>query len=305
MAIAQWTAAAPTTSKRVITHIEARNRKVISNLGLVEMAESLNDKLTGVGTKSTPNGQCGFPFAEANLTAITPDAQNAGWAMSPNQACTVGSYCPYACASGMYSAQWDPSVTKISYPSSMNGGLYCNENGTLTKPFPERPLCLPGLDNVAVQNTLKSNVSICQTVYPGNEAMLIPTVAVAQGKPATINTPPHTYWLGTSAQYYVNKEGSGAGQCIWGTDAQPVGNWGPYVFGSGQGADGNTYISVVYNPLYLQKGYSPKDTYNVKIECTGGQCNGLPCQCEQGNCSPNGGCTVAIQPGGSARFVLY
>ena len=63
-------------------------------------------------------GQCVFPF-DAGLVAVTPGSQNGGWAMSPNQPCTPGSYCPYACPPGQVSMQWDPSATSYSYPKSM------------------------------------------------------------------------------------------------------------------------------------------------------------------------------------------
>jgi hypothetical protein len=43
--------------------------------------------------------QCQFP-TDVGLVAVTPNEQNAGWAMSPNQPCVPGGYCPYACPSG-------------------------------------------------------------------------------------------------------------------------------------------------------------------------------------------------------------
>ena len=63
-------------------------------------------------------GQCAFP-TDAGLVAVTPGSQNGGWAMSPNQLCTPGTYCPYACPPGQVSMQWDPSATSYSYPKSM------------------------------------------------------------------------------------------------------------------------------------------------------------------------------------------
>jgi hypothetical protein len=45
--------------------------------------------------------QCQFP-TDVGLVPVTPDQQNAGWAMSPNQPCLPGNYCPYACPSGNY-----------------------------------------------------------------------------------------------------------------------------------------------------------------------------------------------------------
>ena len=63
-------------------------------------------------------GKCQFP-TDAGLVAVTPGASNAGWAMSPDQCCEPGSYCPYACPPGQVMAQWDPDVTAYSYPQSM------------------------------------------------------------------------------------------------------------------------------------------------------------------------------------------
>src|SRR5271156_5525970 len=63
-------------------------------------------------------GQCEFP-TDAGLVAVTPGSQNAGWAMSPDQPCLPGNYCPYACPPGQVSMQWDPSATSYTYPQSM------------------------------------------------------------------------------------------------------------------------------------------------------------------------------------------
>lgn len=64
------------------------------------------------------DGQCQFP-ADAGLVAVTPTEQNAGWAMSPNQPCLPGNYCPYACPPGQVMMQWDPQATSYTYPLSM------------------------------------------------------------------------------------------------------------------------------------------------------------------------------------------
>lgn len=69
-------------------------------------------------TLEKKSGQCQFP-SDAGLVAVTPNEQNAGWAMSPNQPCKPGNYCPYACPPGQVSMQWDPEATSYSYPMSM------------------------------------------------------------------------------------------------------------------------------------------------------------------------------------------
>lgn len=62
-------------------------------------------------------GQCEFP-SDAGLVAVTPDSQNAGWAMSPDQPCKPLGWCPYACPPGQVMAQWNPLATSYSYPMS-------------------------------------------------------------------------------------------------------------------------------------------------------------------------------------------
>jgi len=72
----------------------------------------------GQGGQWSKSGQCAFP-SDAGLVAVTPSSSNGGWAMSPDQPCTPGNYCPYACPPGQISMQWDPDATSYSYPMSM------------------------------------------------------------------------------------------------------------------------------------------------------------------------------------------
>lgn len=81
-------------------------------------------------------GQCTFP-ASAGLVSVTPDQENAGWAMSPNQPCLPGNYCPYACPPGQVSMQWDPSATSYTYPQSMVS-QFSNVPETKLTSIPER-----------------------------------------------------------------------------------------------------------------------------------------------------------------------
>lgn len=62
--------------------------------------------------------QCQFP-TDVGLVPVTPNAANAGWAMSPNQPCEPGNYCPYACPPGQVMMQWDPLAISYTYPLSM------------------------------------------------------------------------------------------------------------------------------------------------------------------------------------------
>jgi hypothetical protein len=145
---------------------------------------------------SKREGQCVFPTDDSNLVPVTLDAENAGWAMSPDQPCLPGSYCPYACKPGMVMAQWDPKST-FTYPASMNGGLYCDKSGKMVKPFPNRPYCVEGTGTVKAVNKCKGKMSWCQTVLPGNEAMLIPTLVESI---AVLAVPNPDYWQSTAAQ---------------------------------------------------------------------------------------------------------
>ena len=142
------------------------------------------------------SGQCQFP-ADAGLVAVTPNDSNGGWAMSPDQCCEPGHYCPYACPAGQVMAQWDPDATSYTYPMSQNGGLYCDKSGHVQKPFPNKPYCVDGTGNVGCKNKAKGNVAFCQTVLPGNEAMLIPTNIEDW---AQLAVPGPSYWAGTAAQ---------------------------------------------------------------------------------------------------------
>jgi hypothetical protein len=224
-------------------------------------------------------GQCKFP-TDAGLVAVTPNEKNAGWAMSPDQPCKPGMYCPYACPPGKVSLQWDPSATSYSYPASMNGGLYCNENGEIEKPFPNKDYCADGTAGAAAVNSCGDVVSFCQTVLPGNEAMIIPT-EISAGSSKVIAVPDPSYWVSTAAHYYINAPGVGAEEgCVWGSKNKPVGNWSPYVAGANTDNNGNTFVKIGWNPVYLENDCPFKNklpSFGVRLVCKGGNCNGLPC----------------------------
>lgn len=270
-------------------------------------------------TVESPNsivkrGTCAFPTDDPNLVAVTPDAENAGWAMSPDQPCKPGHYCPIACKPGMVMAQWSPD-SSYSYPSSMDGGLYCDEDGEVHKPFPNKPYCVEGTGAVVAVNKCGEPMSWCQTVLPGNEAMLIPTLVEDQ---ATIAVPDTSYWCETAAHYYINPPGSSVADCVWGVSSKPVGNWSPYVAGANTDGDGNTFVKLGWNPIWQDSALkSTLPSFGVKIECPDGGCNGLPCEI-----SPNSDgsvdskesavgagnaafCVVTVPKGGVANIVAY
>ncbi|KAE8375192.1 hypothetical protein BDV26DRAFT_283684 [Aspergillus bertholletiae] len=263
-------------------------------------------------------GSCEFP-KDAGLVAVTPNFMNAGWAMSPDEPCKPGNYCPYACPPGQVSMQWDPKATSYSYPMSMNGGLYCDEDGKIQKPFPSKPYCQDGTGAVSVRNKCKSQVSFCQTVLPGNEAMLIPTLVEDM---ATLAVPDLSYWCETAAHFYINPPGYDAETaCVWGTSDTPIGNWTPFVAGANTDGDGNTFVKIGWNPIYLESTTPFRDVvpdFGVEIECEGDGCNGLPCKIDPavngvneitGSSSKGAGdgafCVVTVPKGEKANIVVF
>jgi len=77
--------------------------------------------------------------------------------------------------------------------------LYCDSNGKVSKPFPSKSYCVDGTKAVVAQNNCDKVVAFCQTVLPGNEAMLIPT-SVSAGGTAVLAVPDTSYWCSTAAQ---------------------------------------------------------------------------------------------------------
>ncbi|KAK9471700.1 uncharacterized protein V1510DRAFT_183167 [Dipodascopsis tothii] len=258
--------------------------------------------------------KCEFP-TDLGLVSVTPGSSNGGWAMSPDQECTAGSWCPYACPPGQLSAQWDPDATTYSYPESMYGGLKCNDDGTVSKGFSSKPYCYDGTGTVTAESSAGS-VAFCQTVLPGNEAMLIPTEVDGS---TTLAVPDTSYWDGTAAHYYVNPPGVSTDDgCVWGSTANPYGNWAPYVAGANTDASGITYVKVGWNPVYLEDTSPFKNTipdWGINITCPDGGCSGLPCGIDtsevngmySSSTGAGGGnfCVVGVEAGKKATIQVY
>lgn len=148
--------------------------------------------------------------------------------------------------------------------------------------------------------------------------MLIPTSVSGS---ATLAVPGTDYWAGTAAHYYINPPGTDAGTaCVWGTNANPYGNWSPYVAGANQDASGEIFIKLGWNPIYLEAATPFRNTmpsWGVEIDCPNGGCNGLPCAISPSTNSVNqmmgsasdgagGGafCVVTVAKGSTANFVI-
>ncbi|KAK1597311.1 beta-glucosidase [Colletotrichum navitas] len=257
---------------------------------------------------------CSLP-SDGDLVHV-PGASNNGFAMSPDQTCVEGSYCPFACRPGKVMAQWEPG-SSYTYPSSMNGGLLCGSDGKAVKPFKNSPYCVEGAGTVEVYNECGRTLSFCQTVLPGNEAMLIPSVI---DKSITLAVPDPSYWCGTAAHYYINPPGVTDEGCIWGDSSKAVGNWAAYVAGANQDAQGRTFVTLGYNPIWEGSALSnTKPTYGVRIECPDGGCNGTPCAIDPSssaigdvlsNLAGTGAgnakyCVVTVPKGKKAHIVVF
>ncbi|KAL1856675.1 hypothetical protein Plec18167_009114 [Paecilomyces lecythidis] len=259
---------------------------------------------------------CDFPTDEG-LVAVTPSEKNGGWAMAPDRPCKAGEWCPYACPSGMVSMQWNPKVTSYTYPGSMDGGLYCDENGKLQKGFPDQPLCEPGTGTVSVQNKCSSGgVSFCQTVMPGLEDMIIPTWVEDT---ADLAVPGSSFFAGTAAHYYINAPGvSTTDACVWGDSSKAVGNWAPFVAGANTESDGSTYVKLGWNPIYTNAYSNKLPEFGMEVVCDGDDCEGLPCKFDPASNGFNemtgdytigdGGaafCVVTVPSGKKANIVIF
>lgn len=178
---------------------------------------------------------------------------------------------------------------------------------------------MPTQTNIGVINEAGPVVSFCQTVLPGNEAMLIPTEVYGS---ATLANPDTSYWCKTAAHYYINAPGIPASEaCVWGTNAKDVGNWSPYVAGANVVDNGETFIKLGWNPIYLEPTTPFRNNmpdWGVRIDCPDGKCGGMPCEISpkdnwvnqmKGSKSAGAGggtfCVVTVPKGSTANFVVY
>ncbi|CRK43841.1 hypothetical protein BN1723_019317, partial [Verticillium longisporum] len=142
-------------------------------------------------------------------------------------------------------------------------------------PFEDSPYCVDGAGTITAVNECGKPLSFCQTILPGNEAMLSPTIV---DKSATLAVPDPSYWCSTSAHFYVNPPGVQEEGCIWGDESKNIGNWATYVAGANQDAKGQTFVTLGYNPKWEETNMkNSMPSYAVKIECPDGGCNGTPC----------------------------
>jgi hypothetical protein len=224
---------------------------------------------------------CAFPNSDGMVAVFnTKVANSEGWAQ--DGPCMANSYCQYACQPGYLMGQWNPAVTSYTYPGSQQGGLFCDSNGQLSKPISSNDYCYKGKGTAKVVNEANSNVAFCQTVLPGNEAMLIPT-DVSPGSSNDLAVPGTDYWASTASHFYINPPGVSVEEgCRWGSTANPYGNWSPYVAGFNMDNNGNTFAKIGWNPIYFEDSSPFKNTnptFGIRLKCDDpSQCNGATCE---------------------------
>ncbi|KAG0679001.1 hypothetical protein C6P40_000146 [Pichia californica] len=224
---------------------------------------------------------CSFPNEDNMVGVYNSKITSNGWAQ--DGLCTAGSYCQYACKPGYLMGQWNPSVTSYTYPGSQEGGLYCDSNGQLSKPFSNKDYCIEGKGTAKGVNNANSDVAFCQTVLPGNEEMLIPTDISGNGGTNQLAVPGTDYFASTASHFYINAPGVSVEEgCTWGSSSNPYGNWSPYVAGFNMDDNGNTFAKIGWNPIYVASDspfQNTKPNFGIKITCDDpSKCNGGSCE---------------------------
>lgn len=84
-----------------------------------------------------------------------------------------------------------------------------------------------------------------------------------------------------ASSFYANEPGHASDEaCAWGSNASPIGNWAPYTVGTGRGAGGNVFLSLGWNPIYLEyetanRGVRP--SFGIRFECLSAGCGNIEC----------------------------
>lgn len=213
---------------------------------------------------------------------------NKGWALDPKgQTCQPGVHCLYACEPGFYWTMFNNSETsnfdylngpKVGhcdgtwdYGTSTHG-IYCKEDGTLDIPT-DRPLCQLGETYVYAENRLDTHVFLCQTVFPGHEIFMIPTL-VRPGESVLITTQPKEFWSGptynkpTHGDFYVSFAGADIMEaCTWDEFSPSGASMLPYEIGNGVEDNGFIYSTHYFYQQPNSEVPSSKVGYAMDLEC--------------------------------------
>ena len=104
---------------------------------------------------------CALPTGQG-LQIVTPDDSNAGWAMSPDQPCTEGNYCQYACPPGTLMTQWNFAI--LHYPSSVSLPIMILITIELTTTIARRSFLRPWRSTqTMVRTTLQAGSNKCRS----------------------------------------------------------------------------------------------------------------------------------------------
>lgn len=213
---------------------------------------------------------------------------NKGWALDPKgQSCQPGVHCLYACEPGYYWTMFNQSET--SNFDSVNGpkkghcdgtwdygtsthGVFCKEDGALDIPAGQ-PLCQLGETYVYAENHLDTHIFLCQTVFPGHEIFLIPTL-VKPGESVMITTQPADYWHGptyqkpTHGDFYVSFAGADIMEaCTWDEISPSGASMLPYEIGSGVEDNGFVYSTHYYYQQPNSEIPAHKVGYQMDLVC--------------------------------------
>ncbi|KAI9685805.1 MAG: hypothetical protein M1820_010735 [Bogoriella megaspora] len=257
----------------------------------------------------------GSGFVGLNKGAVTNIESQTSGTCKGADCCKGGAFCSYACPADYLKSQW-PAGNQGQTGQSV-GGLYCHPDDNklyLTNPNLSKKLCIKGATdvNVKVASSLKHDIPICRTDYPGYETMSVPTIA--QGGDGSNATTPlacvsgatYYHWQGasnnanyaTSGQYYVSASKYSVSQaCVWGNLPEPTGNYAPIILGVGVDQNNKGWFSIDTNS---QKPQGAELDFGIRIQSNDGVnfCDYSP---GKGFTSVTGtndqGCTVEIDEG--------
>jgi len=150
-------------------------------------------------------------------------------------------------------------------------GVYCREDGTLE--LPPTPLCSLGETYVYAENQLDTHIYLCQTVFPGHEIFLIPTL-VRPGESVMITTQPVDFWHGptyskpTHGDFYVSFAGADIMEaCTWDEFSPSGAALLPYEIGSGVEDNGVVYSTHYFYQQPNSEVPASKVGYTLDLEC--------------------------------------